>query len=155
MRATRSIVCIFELIVPPFHLGLQRPGKLRPLMVTGRTRLATLPDLKTATEQGVSLVASSWFAVYGPNGMPTDANGVVIDRNNPTGIPRYTDTNNNGDFIDDSFLTDTRLQPCRNAGCTNAGCHSVGGPGGNPHGRGFTSALDKTRDDPCRQCHVR
>lgn len=35
------------------------------------------------------------------------------------------------------------------------GCHQVGGPGGNPHGRGFSSALDKHRDDPCRQCHVR
>ncbi len=34
------------------------------------------------------------------------------------------------------------------------GCHRVGGPGGNPHGRGFSSALDKGRDEPCRQCHV-
>lgn len=34
------------------------------------------------------------------------------------------------------------------------GCHRVGGPGGNPHGRGFTSALDKVRDDPCRHCHA-
>jgi hypothetical protein len=34
------------------------------------------------------------------------------------------------------------------------GCHRVGGPGGNPHGRGFSSALDRQRDDPCRQCHV-
>lgn len=34
------------------------------------------------------------------------------------------------------------------------GCHRVGGPGGNPHGRGFASALDKTRNDPCRQCHL-
>ena len=34
-----------------------------------------------------------------------------------------------------------------------AGCHRVGGPGGNPHGRGFSSALDPSRDQPCRQCH--
>lgn len=34
------------------------------------------------------------------------------------------------------------------------GCHRVGGPGGNPHGRGFASALDKMRDEPCRQCHA-
>ncbi len=33
------------------------------------------------------------------------------------------------------------------------GCHRVGGPGGNPHGRGFSSALDARRDEPCRQCH--
>jgi hypothetical protein len=35
------------------------------------------------------------------------------------------------------------------------GCHRVGGPGGNPHGRGrFSSALDPKRDEPCRQCHA-
>ncbi|MBX3185836.1 MAG: hypothetical protein KF819_02430 [Labilithrix sp.] len=34
------------------------------------------------------------------------------------------------------------------------GCHRVGGPGGNPHGRGFASALDARRDEPCRQCHA-
>lgn len=34
------------------------------------------------------------------------------------------------------------------------GCHRVGGAGGNPHGRGFTSNLDKIRDVPCRQCHA-
>lgn len=34
------------------------------------------------------------------------------------------------------------------------GCHKVGGPGGNPHGRGFSSALDPKRDEPCRQCHL-
>ena len=28
--------------------------------------------MPTATEQGVSLVASSWFVVYGPNGMPVE-----------------------------------------------------------------------------------
>jgi hypothetical protein len=33
------------------------------------------------------------------------------------------------------------------------GCHRVGGPGGNPHGAGFSSALDARRDQPCRQCH--
>lgn len=33
------------------------------------------------------------------------------------------------------------------------GCHKVGGPGGNPHGPGFQSGLDKRRDLPCRQCH--
>ena len=35
------------------------------------------------------------------------------------------------------------------------GCHSVGGPGGNPHGPGFTSALDPSRDTPSRSCHTR
>jgi hypothetical protein len=54
-----------------------------------------------------------------------------------------------------------RLDPVSCAGCHGgagealcAGCHRVGGPGGNPHGRGFTSALDARRDMPCRQCHA-
>ena len=40
---------------------------------TGRTRLSALPEIPTATELGVPLVASSWFAVYGPNGIPNEA----------------------------------------------------------------------------------
>lgn len=62
----------FTITTPPPLLSHIKAGKLRPLMVTGRTRLAALPDIQTATEQGVPLVASSWFAVYGPNGMPAD-----------------------------------------------------------------------------------
>jgi tripartite-type tricarboxylate transporter receptor subunit TctC len=44
-------------------------------MVTGRTRLAALPDVPTASEKGVPLVASSWFAVYGPSSLSTDLQG--------------------------------------------------------------------------------
>ena len=33
------------------------------------------------------------------------------------------------------------------------GCHRVGGPGGSPHERGFVSALDPNRDEPCVRCH--
>lgn len=51
---------------PPPLLPHIRAGKLRPLMVTGKARLPALPDVPTATELGVPLVASSWFAVYGP-----------------------------------------------------------------------------------------
>jgi hypothetical protein len=54
-----------------------------------------------------------------------------------------------------------RLDPMSCASCHGGagealcvGCHRVGGPGGNPHGRGFSSALDPSRDEPCRQCHV-
>ena len=57
---------------PPPLLPHIRSGKLRPLMVTGKTRLPTLPDVPTATELGVPLVASSWFAVYGPSALPAD-----------------------------------------------------------------------------------
>jgi predicted CXXCH cytochrome family protein len=53
-----------------------------------------------------------------------------------------------------------RLDPGSCAGCHGGageqlcvGCHRVGGPGGNPHGRGFSSNRDKLRDLPCRLCH--
>jgi hypothetical protein len=56
---------------------------------------------------------------------------------------------------------EARMDPASCATCHGGsgealcvGCHRVGGAGGNPHGRGFSSALDKQRDDPCRQCHV-
>ncbi|MFM9900321.1 MAG: Bug family tripartite tricarboxylate transporter substrate binding protein [Polaromonas sp.] len=62
----------FTITTPPPLLAHIRSGKLRALMVTGRTRLSVQPDVPTATEQGVPLVASSWFAVYGPSGMPTE-----------------------------------------------------------------------------------
>jgi len=57
---------------PPPLLAHIKAGKLKALMVTGKTRLAALPDVPTATELGVPLVASSWFAVYGPAGLPAD-----------------------------------------------------------------------------------
>jgi tripartite-type tricarboxylate transporter receptor subunit TctC len=57
---------------PPPLLPHIRAGKLKALMVTGKTRLPALPEVPTATELGVPLVASSWFAVYGPAAMPAD-----------------------------------------------------------------------------------
>jgi tripartite-type tricarboxylate transporter receptor subunit TctC len=58
---------------PPPLLPHIRAGKLKALLVTGRTRTAALPNIPTAMESGLSLVASSWFGVYGPNGLPADA----------------------------------------------------------------------------------
>jgi len=57
---------------PPPLLPHVRAGKLKALMVTGRTRLQALPNVPTATEAGTPLVASSWFALYGPAGLPAD-----------------------------------------------------------------------------------
>lgn len=57
---------------PPPLLPHVKAGKLKPLMVTGRNRLAVLPQVPTATEAGIPLVASSWFAVYGPAGLSAD-----------------------------------------------------------------------------------
>ena len=62
----------FTITTPPPLLPHIRAGKLKALMVTSRTRLAALPGVPTATEAGVPLVASSWFAVYGPNSLSND-----------------------------------------------------------------------------------
>jgi tripartite-type tricarboxylate transporter receptor subunit TctC len=62
---------------PPL-LGHIKAGKMRPLAVTGKVRLASLPDVKSTSEiPGFEkLDASSWFAVYAPAGTPKP----VIDR---------------------------------------------------------------------------
>lgn len=57
---------------PPPLLAHIKAGKIKALMVTGKARLPALPDVPTATEAGVALVASSWFAVYGPAGISAD-----------------------------------------------------------------------------------
>ncbi|MBX3654332.1 MAG: tripartite tricarboxylate transporter substrate binding protein [Ramlibacter sp.] len=62
----------FTITTPPPLLPHVRSGRLKALMVTGRTRLQALPQVPAATELGVPLVASSWFAVYGPRGLPTE-----------------------------------------------------------------------------------
>jgi len=53
-----------------------------------------------------------------------------------------------------------RMDPLSCASCHGGegealcvGCHRVGGPGGNPHGPGFTSTKEPARDQPCRSCH--
>lgn len=63
----------FTITTPPPLLGHIRAGKLKALVTTGHTRIGALPEVPTATESGVPLVASSWFAVYGPAGLPADA----------------------------------------------------------------------------------
>ncbi|SFV03852.1 Tripartite-type tricarboxylate transporter, receptor component TctC [Polaromonas sp. YR568] len=65
----------FTITTPPPLLPHIRAGKLKALMVTGRTRLAAQPNVPTAIEAGVPLVASSWFAVYGPTGLSADLQG--------------------------------------------------------------------------------
>jgi Cytochrome c7 and related cytochrome c len=56
--------------------------------------------------------------------------------------------------------TQARIDPVSCAGCHGGAgeqlcinCHRVGGPGGNPHGRGFSSKKNKFHDVPCRLCH--
>jgi tripartite-type tricarboxylate transporter receptor subunit TctC len=62
---------------PPPLLGQIAAGKLRPLAVTGKARLASLPNVPTAAEAGYpDLIVSSWFAMYAPAKTPK----AVIDK---------------------------------------------------------------------------
>ena len=56
---------------PPTVLGHIQSGKLRPLAVAAKQRMAQLPEVPTAAEQGVAnYEASSWFGIVAPAGTP-------------------------------------------------------------------------------------
>ncbi len=64
-------------------------------------------------------------------GMPIDANGKVIDRNNSLALPVFEDKNGNGDLFDDSYLRDSRIAPRGNPGnVVNIDRYSVVVPAG-------------------------
>jgi tripartite-type tricarboxylate transporter receptor subunit TctC len=56
---------------PPTVLAHIESGKLRPLAVAAKERIALLPDVPTAAEQGVAnYEASSWFGIAAPASTP-------------------------------------------------------------------------------------
>ncbi len=62
---------------PPTVLPHINAGKLRPLAVAAKQRLALLADVPTASEAGVNnFEASSWFGIIAPAGTPPD----VVER---------------------------------------------------------------------------
>jgi tripartite-type tricarboxylate transporter receptor subunit TctC len=58
---------------PPTVLPHINAGKLRPLAVAGKERLALFPNVPTAAEAGLkNFVASSWFGIMAPAGTPKE-----------------------------------------------------------------------------------
>lgn len=65
------------LIEPTSSLvSMHKAGQLRIIAVLAPERLEFLPDVPTAKEQGVDVVASQTFAFMGPKGIPQD----VVDK---------------------------------------------------------------------------
>ncbi len=55
-----------------------RAGKVRPLAVTTKKRVSTLPDVPTLQEAGVGeFEIGSWYGVWGPAGMPREVVDVL------------------------------------------------------------------------------
>lgn len=52
---------------------LHRTGKVRILAVTGDQRDPQVPEVPTLKEAGVDMVATAWFGMYGPAGVPAAA----------------------------------------------------------------------------------
>lgn len=53
-------------------LGQARGGALRPIAITTEKRIPEFADLPTFKELGYDLVASTWFALLGPKGLPAE-----------------------------------------------------------------------------------
>jgi tripartite-type tricarboxylate transporter receptor subunit TctC len=54
-------------------LGHIKSGKMKPLAVTGEQRLASLPDVKSMTEYGLSRsTLSIWYGLFAPPKLPED-----------------------------------------------------------------------------------
>ena len=51
---------------------LHRAGKVRILAVTGTQRDTQVPEVPTLKEAGIPMVATAWFAMYAPAGLPPE-----------------------------------------------------------------------------------
>ncbi len=51
-------------------LPLMQAGKVKALAISGPNRLASMPDIKTMTEQGIKFDLASWYGMFAPAGTP-------------------------------------------------------------------------------------
>lgn len=56
---------------------LHRSGKVRIIAVTGAQRDPQVPEVPTLKEQGVDMVATAWFAMYGPAGLKPEVRDMI------------------------------------------------------------------------------
>ena len=56
---------------------LHRSGKVRIIGVTGAQRDPQVPDVPTLKEQGLDMVATAWFAMYGPAGLKPEVRDMI------------------------------------------------------------------------------
>ena len=80
----------------PLILPHVKGGKVKPLAVGGRQRLAQTPDVPTIAETYPGFEAISWFGLLGPVGMPRDVSArvhrdMVRTLNTPEVRARLTD----------------------------------------------------------------
>ena len=52
--------------------ALVRGGQLRAIAHSNATRMADFPDVPTLKESGYDVVATTWFSISGPAGLPKD-----------------------------------------------------------------------------------
>jgi tripartite-type tricarboxylate transporter receptor subunit TctC len=67
--------------------GTISTGKVRPLGVTSRKRVADYADIATFTEQGFPLTAEVWFALSGPKGLPAE----IVNKINAAVVKGFQD----------------------------------------------------------------
>lgn len=56
-----------------------RAGKVRIIAVTGSKRDPQVPDVPTLQEQGIDMVATAWFAIYGPAGLKPEVRDMLTN----------------------------------------------------------------------------
>jgi len=70
LLAARVSITFDNIPLPLPHI---KAGDLRALAVTSDKRASVLPEVPTLAEAGVAVAVSSWYAIYGPAGMPREA----------------------------------------------------------------------------------
>lgn len=69
----------YQCLLPATMIPQIRAGRVKAIAVTGRERLAQLPDVATVAEQGMSgFDVTSWYGLFMPRGVP----GEIVERLN-------------------------------------------------------------------------